>query len=120
MQDEGKLRIRSVEFSSATERCIPWRGNGHSHGETCRYKIGIRDVDLSGSETGRKEDVTGKPVAYKTAAGKPYALSESACQGGPKAEKIEWSHNLQVSPATIHHTESSILDRQGVLRTRRR
>ena len=26
--------------------------------------------------------------------------------GRPKAEKIEWSHNLQVSPATIHHTEA--------------
>ena len=23
-----------------------------------------------------------------------------------EAEKIEWSHNLQVSPATIHHTEA--------------
>ena len=106
MQDEGKLRIRSVEFSSATERCIPWRCNGHSHGETWRYKVGIRDVDLSESETGSEEDVTGKPVAYKTAAEKPHAPSESACQGRPKAERIEWSHNLQVSPATIHHTES--------------
>ena len=58
MQDEEKLRIRrSVEFSSATERCIPWRCNGHSHGETWRYKIGIRDVDLSESETGSEEDV---------------------------------------------------------------
>ena len=58
------------------------------------------DVDLSESETGSEEDVTGKPAAYKTAAGKPYAPSKSACQGR------EWSHNLQVSPATIHHTEA--------------
>ena len=29
------------------------------------------DVDLSETETGSEEDVTGKPVAYKTAAGKP-------------------------------------------------
>ena len=31
---------------------------------------------------------------------------KSACQGRPKAEKIEWSHNLRVSPATIHDTEA--------------
>ena len=35
-----------------------------------------------------------------------YASSKSDCQGGPKAEKIEWSHILHVSPATIHHTEA--------------
>ena len=29
---------RSVEFSSATARCIPWQVDGHSHGETCRNK----------------------------------------------------------------------------------
>ena len=61
-------------------------------------------MDLSESETGSEEDVTGKPVAYKTAAEKPYAPS-TACQGSPKAEKTEWSHNLLVSPATIHHLE---------------
>ena len=34
-ENERKLRIRrSVEFSSATERCITWRVKGHSHGET--------------------------------------------------------------------------------------
>ena len=34
-QDEEKFRIqRSVEFSSATARCIPWRVDGHSNGET--------------------------------------------------------------------------------------
>ena len=63
------------------------------------------DADLSESETGSEEDVTGKPVAFQTATEKPYASSKSDCQGGPKAEKIEWSHNLHLSPATIHHTE---------------
>ena len=58
------------------------------------------DVDLSESETGSEEDVTGTPAAYKTVAGKPYAPSKSACQ------EREWSHNLQVSPATVHHTEA--------------
>ena len=56
--------------------------------------------------TASEEDVTGKPNAYKKAAGKPYASSKSDCQGGPKAEKMKWSHNLHVSPATIHHTEA--------------
>ena len=42
-QDEKKFKIRrSVEFSSATARCIPSRVVGHSHGETCRYKRGVR------------------------------------------------------------------------------
>ena len=56
------------------------------------------DVDPSESETGSEEDVTGKPVAYKTASEKPYASSKSDCQGCPKAEKIRWSRNLHVSP----------------------
>ena len=57
-------------------------------------------------ETGSEENVTGKPVAYKTTTVKPCAPSNSACQGRPKAEKVEWSHNLHVSPSTIHHTEA--------------
>ena len=64
------------------------------------------DVDLSESETASEEDVSRKPVAYKTATGKPYASSKSDCQEGPKAERIEWSHNVHVSPATLHHTEA--------------
>ena len=64
------------------------------------------DVDLSESETGSQENVTGKPVAYKTATGGPYASSKSDCQGSPKAEKTEWSHKLRVSPATVHHMEA--------------
>ena len=64
------------------------------------------DADLSESETGSEEDVTRKPVAYETAAGKPYASSKSDCQWGPKAERREWSYNLHVFPATLHHTEA--------------
>ena len=48
------------------------------------------DVDLSESETGSEEDVTGKSVAHKTAAVQPYAPSTSPCKGSPKAEKTEW------------------------------
>ena len=62
------------------------------------------DVDLSESETGSEEDVTGRSVAYETAAGKPCASSKSDCQESPKAERKEWSHNLHVSPATFHQS----------------
>ena len=65
------------------------------------------EVDLSESETGSEENVTGKQVAKKKKAmGKLYASSKSDCQGSPKAEKTEWSHNLRVSPATVYHMEA--------------
>ena len=64
------------------------------------------DVDFSESEIGSEENVTGKPVAYETATGKTYASNEPDCQRSPKAERTEWSHNLRVSPATVHHTEA--------------
>ena len=78
------------------------------------------DVDLSESQTGSEEDVTGKPVACETAAGKPYAPGKSDCQGRPKAEI-----NKMVTQSTrvSSHKSSfgnSILDRQGDLRTRTR
>ena len=47
-----------------------------------------------------------KPIACKRATGKPDASSKSDCQGGPKAERKEWSHSLHVSPATVHNTEA--------------
>ena len=37
---------------------------------------------------------------------KPYASSKSDHSGNPKAEKIQWPHNLHVFPATVHHTEA--------------
>ena len=43
----------------------------------------LRSVE---SETRSAEDVMEKP----------HAPSKSACQARPKAERIEWSHNLQV------------------------
>ena len=62
------------------------------------------DVDLSQSQTWRfqEEAVLVRPIVCKKATVKPNAPSQSACQGRPKAEKTEWSHNLRVSPATIH------------------
>ena len=65
------------------------------------------DVDISESETWSQEEaVTGRPVACKTATGKPHASSKSDCQGGAEAERKEWSHKLHVSPATVHHMEA--------------
>ena len=70
------------------------------------------DVDLSESETGSEEDVTRKPIAEKTAAGKPYAPSISDCQRRPKAENIKWSQSTRVSSHNSSYG-SSLLDRQG-------
>ena len=65
------------------------------------------NVDLSESETWSQEEaVTGRPIAYKTATGKPYASIKTDCQGGPNAERKIWPHHLQVSPATTHHMEA--------------
>ena len=66
------------------------------------------DMDLSESETGslHEEEVTGRPVACNTAKGKPYASSKPDHPRSPKVERIEWSHCLYMSPATVHHMEA--------------
>ena len=66
------------------------------------------DVDLSESETWsfQEEAVTGRPIAYFTATSKPVVSSKSDRPGSPKAERIERSDNLYMSPATVHHTEA--------------
>ena len=76
------------------------------------------DVDLSESETGSEGDVTGRPVAYKTALVKPYTFSESDCQGGPESERDRMV--TQSTPVSSQNPPcgSSILDRQEDLRTR--
>ena len=106
-QDERTLRIRRrVELSSATERCIPRRCDGHKHGGTCRYQRGIRrcgSFRIWNWEWRNCERETG--CFLKTAAGNLWP-SKSASQVSPKAEKTERLRNLQVSPATIHHTEA--------------
>ena len=60
-------------------------------------------VDFSGSETWifPEEAVMVQPIACKKATGKPNASSKSDCQGGPKAERKDWSHNLHVSPRVL-------------------
>ena len=52
------------------------------------------------------EAVLARPIACKRATEKPNASSKSDHSGSPKAERKEWSHNLHVSPATVHHTEA--------------
>ena len=64
------------------------------------------DVDHSESETGSEENVTGKPVAYRTATVKPYASSKSGCQGSPKAEKTEWYRMVTQSMRVSSHSSS--------------
>ena len=66
------------------------------------------NVDLSESETlsFQEEAVTGRPIACKKATEEPDAPSKSDHPGSQKAERKEWSHNLFVSPATVHDTEA--------------
>ena len=64
--------------------------------------------NFSESETWsfQEEAVTERPIAYKTATGKPVVSSKSDHSGSPKAERIEWPHDLHMSPATVHHMEA--------------
>ena len=102
-QEEKKFEIRAASRSHARLEDAYLGGlMDPATEEPVATKEESEDVDLSESETGSDEDVTWKPVAKKTATGKPYASSKSDCQGGPKAQKTEWSHNPHVSPATIH------------------
>ena len=81
-------------------------GDGQSHGET------------SESETWSEDDVTRKPVACKTATGKPHACGKSDCQGSPKAERTELvTQSTRVSSHSSSHG-SSLLDRREDPRTR--
>ena len=106
-QDEKKFKIRrSVEFSGATARCILGGLMDTATEKLVATNEESGDVDLSESENGSEEDVTGKPVACETATEKRYAFSKSDCQRSPKAERTECPHNLHVSPATIHHKEA--------------
>ena len=78
---------------------------------------GNSESDAASSSQARLQD------AYlggfmSTATGKPYVSSKSDCKEGPQAEKMQWLHNLHVSPATNSSYGSSILDPQGDLRTR--
>ena len=77
------------------------------------------DVDLSKSETGSGEDVTGKPVACETAAVKLFAPSIS--QPG-KTKSCKDRLVTQSARVSSHNSSlgNSILDRQGDQRTRTR
>ena len=118
-QEKPESRMRGNSESDAASSSQARLQDAHlgglmdaATGETVATKEESGNVDPSESEIGSEEDVTGKPVACNTAAVKPCAPSKSACQGGPKVDKIEWSHNLHVSPATNSSYGSSILDRQ--------
>ena len=65
-------------------------------------------VHLSKPETWsfHEEAVTGRPIDYKIATGKPVASNKSENSGNPKAERKEWPHNLHMSPATVPHTNA--------------
>ena len=75
-------------------------------------------VDLSESETLSEEDVTGSPVAHKTAVWKSHASSKSDCQESPKTERKVWPHHLHISPARLTiRKQSSRLSGKSMTKT---
>ena len=76
---------------------------------TCRYKRGIRKCGpfrVWNLEFSRRNSLRRDPVLVKKATVKPNASSKSDQRVSAKAERKEWSHNLHVCPATVHHAEA--------------
>ena len=62
-----------------------------------------------------EEAVLGRPIACKKKLRRnPNTSSESDHPSTPKAKRKEWSHNLHVSPATVHHTEAFFSTVRGI------
>ena len=107
-QDEKKFEAwRSAEFSSAAERCILWRVDGWNRGETCRNRgaWGIMEFSESESWSIHEDEVTGKPVIYKTVA-ETSATSSFFFQKKSenlKPEWRKWPHNFYISSAVVSH-----------------
>ena len=72
---------------------IPWRFDGHSHGETCRNRqeSGIMGFSESESWSCHEKEVTGKPVASRTSGNSQIS----------KAGSRKWPHNFHRSPAVL-------------------
>ena len=67
------------------------------------------DVDLSESETlefSRRGSDGETHCFWEKLRGNPMHPVKKDHPGSPKAERKEWSHNLHVSPATVHHMEA--------------
>ena len=54
----------------------------------------------------QEDDVTEKPVTYKTVTGKLVASSNSESSGNPDAEARKLPHDLHMSPAVIPHMDT--------------
>ena len=52
-----------------------------------------------------EDEATGKPVAYKTGAGKPAASSISENLGNRIAERKKWPHDFYISSAAVSHMD---------------
>ena len=78
------------------------------------------DVDLSESETGSEEDVSGNPLLMKQLWGHPIHPVNQAAREDQKLKK----DRMVTQPTRVSNHNSSfgnsILDRQGDLRTRTR
>ena len=113
-QDESKLRIRrSVEFSSAAERCTPWRVDGHSHGENLplqKRNQGMWTIPNLKPEVFKKKQSWRDPLLVKRLRRNPMHPVNQLAREDQKLKRWNSSHNSSYG--------SSILDRHGNLRTR--
>ena len=110
-QDEKKCEtLRSAEFSSEAERCIPWRVDGWQRGETCRNRGESGSMGISESESWsvHEDEVTCKPVAYKKGAVKPAASSIPEISGNPEAEMRKWHIFLHLLGSRVLHRQKSV------------
>ena len=81
-------RRRSVEFSSAAARCIPWRVDGRQQrGNLSKQKKSQGMWIFPNLKPGAfmRKKLTGRPVAYKTAMEKTVASSKSDHPGKSKS-----------------------------------
>ena len=115
---ESRMRRNSKSDAASSAHLGGLKDEGA--GKPLATKEESGDVDLSESETWsfHEEEVTGRPVAYKTATGKPGASSRSEILENPAAESKEWPCNLYMSPATVPRADAVFSIERKNLRTR--
>ena len=122
-QDEKKFKIRrSVEFSSATARCMPWRVDGHSNGETCRNKRGVKEcgpfrIWKLGVFMNKKKWRRDRLLLKQLTGNRMHPVNQTAREVQKLWKKGMVTQSIHVSSHSSSY-ESSLLDRHEHLRTR--
>ena len=86
----SQVRLQDAQLGglmdTATEKLVATK---EESGDVDLFRI----WNLESSWRGSDEET----CCFQHSYGKPYVSSKSDCEGGPKAERVEWSHNLHVS-----------------------